>query len=166
MEVLYKAINKDSRKLTEKEQKGNFRLELVSFDDLENMILKNVNDNPRNIYFQKELLNHMTIEEHYKYYEKQGYSKNEIIKKVAKEKDFTHVLLMDDDIRLNPEALVRVFTMLSILKQECKDAFIGGHMLKIDDPHIQSEAADHWDIAGHHPVKFNYNLEKLVFLIV
>ena len=52
----YKAINKDSRKLTEKEQKGHFRLELVPLEDLENMVLKNVNDNPRNIYFQKELL--------------------------------------------------------------------------------------------------------------
>lgn len=52
----YKGIKKDSRKLTAKEQKGNFRLELVSLEDLENMILKNVNDNPRNIYFQKELL--------------------------------------------------------------------------------------------------------------
>ena len=52
----YKAINKDSRKLTEKEQKGNFRLELVSLEDLENMILNNKNNNPRNIYFQKELL--------------------------------------------------------------------------------------------------------------
>ena len=56
----YKVINKDSRKLTEKEQKGHFRLELVLFDDLENMILKNINDNPRNIYFQKELLTIMT----------------------------------------------------------------------------------------------------------
>ena len=53
---LYKGIKKDSRKLTEKEQKGNFRLELVSLEDLENMILKNVNDNPRNIYFQKEII--------------------------------------------------------------------------------------------------------------
>lgn len=53
---LYKGIKKDSRKLTEKEQKGNFRLELVSLEGIENMILKNVNDNPRNIYFQKELL--------------------------------------------------------------------------------------------------------------
>ena len=42
--------------LTEKEQKGNFRLELVSLEQLENMILSNENDNPRNIYFQKELL--------------------------------------------------------------------------------------------------------------
>jgi len=52
----YKVINKNLQKLSEKEQKANFRLELVSFEDLENMILNNKNNNPRNIYFQKELL--------------------------------------------------------------------------------------------------------------
>ena len=52
----YKDIKKDSQKLTEKEQKNNFRLELVSLEDLENMILSNKNNNPRNVYFQKELL--------------------------------------------------------------------------------------------------------------
>lgn len=60
---LNKGIKKDSRKLTEKEQKGNFRLELVSLEDLENIVLKNVNDNPRNIYFQREIL---TILDSYK----------------------------------------------------------------------------------------------------
>jgi len=53
---LYKGIKKDSRKLTEKEEKGNFRLELVSLENLENIILNNKNNNPRNVYFQKELL--------------------------------------------------------------------------------------------------------------
>lgn len=53
---LYKGIKREARKLTEKEQRGNFRLELVSLEDLDNIVLKNVNDNPRNIYFQKELL--------------------------------------------------------------------------------------------------------------
>lgn len=52
----YKGIKKDTIKLTEKEKKDNFRLELVSLEGLENMIVKNVNDNPRNIYFQRELL--------------------------------------------------------------------------------------------------------------
>ena len=52
----YKGIKLDSRRLTEKEQKGNFRLELVSLEELENMILNNINNNPRNLYFQKELL--------------------------------------------------------------------------------------------------------------
>lgn len=87
------------------------------------------------------------------------------IKKVSEEKGITHALLMDDDIRLNPDSLLRTYSMLRLVKPEHKDVFIGGHMLKIDAPHIQSEAADHWDIATHHPVKYNYDLEKINFLI-
>ncbi|MBR4305619.1 MAG: CDP-glycerol glycerophosphotransferase family protein [Ruminiclostridium sp.] len=86
-------------------------------------------------------------------------------KKASETKNFTHILMMDDDIRLNPDSIVRTYTMLRLLKPEHKDAFIGGHMLKIDDPAVQSEAADHWDIVAHHPVKFNYNLENINFLI-
>lgn len=36
---------------------------------------------------QSELINSMTIEQHYSYYEKQGFSKNEIIKKIAKDRN-------------------------------------------------------------------------------
>lgn len=36
---------------------------------------------------QNNLLNSMTIEQHYNYYEKQGLSKNEIIKKIAKDRN-------------------------------------------------------------------------------
>lgn len=35
---------------------------------------------------QQKIINEMTIEEHFKYYEKQGLSKNEIIKKIAKDR--------------------------------------------------------------------------------
>ena len=35
---------------------------------------------------EKKLIKEMTIEEHYNYYEEQGFSKNEIIKKIAKDK--------------------------------------------------------------------------------
>jgi len=82
------------------------------------------------------------------------------VKKVSTEKGITHILMMDDDVRLNPDSLLRTYAMLQLLKPEHKDAFIGGHMLKIDATNIQSEAADHWDIASHHPVKHNYDLEK------
>jgi len=87
------------------------------------------------------------------------------IKKVSNAKGFTHILLMDDDIRLNIDSLTRTYTMLMLLKPQYKNAFIGGHMLKIDDSHIQSEGADHWDIAKHHAVKYNYNLEQLNFVV-
>ena len=50
----YKGISRQS--LTEKELKGNFRLKLFFLEDIENIILENKNSNPRNIYFQKELL--------------------------------------------------------------------------------------------------------------
>ena len=62
----YKGTSKQS--LTEKEQKGNFRVELISIDNLEELVLNNQTINPRNIYFVKELL---TIIEYYK----QTYSK-------------------------------------------------------------------------------------------
>ena len=57
---LYKGIKKASRKLTEKEQKGNFRLELISLEDLENMNLNNKNNNPRNVYFSKVTINYIS----------------------------------------------------------------------------------------------------------
>lgn len=87
------------------------------------------------------------------------------IMQASPEKQITHVLLMDDDIRLNTDSLLRTYAMLRLMKPEHRDAFIGGHMLKIDAPNIQSEAADHWDIVTHHPVKYNYDLEKMEFLI-
>ena len=44
-----------------------------------------INEKEENI----EKLNELTIEEHYKYYEKQGLEKNEIIKKIAKDRKVT-----------------------------------------------------------------------------
>ena len=51
-----KEIKINLQKLTQKEQKDNFKLELISLEKLEDKILNNKNNNPRNIYFQKELL--------------------------------------------------------------------------------------------------------------
>jgi len=72
----YKSIEKESQKLTEREQKDNFNLELVSLETLEIKIQNNINNNPRNIYFQKELL---AVLKKYKNLEEK-----EIIKKLKK----------------------------------------------------------------------------------
>jgi len=88
-----------------------------------------------------------------------GFTRSMIeIMKVAKERNVTHIMMMDDDIRLNPHSIFRTYKLLKMLKPDYKDAFVGGHMLKLDSPTIQSEAADHWDISTHHPVKYNYDL--------
>ena len=52
----YKGVAINKQHLTEKETKDGFKLELVPIIELEKMILDNENDNPRNKYFQKELL--------------------------------------------------------------------------------------------------------------
>ena len=95
-----------------------------------------------------------------------GFTRSMIeIMKQKEAHSITHIMMMDDDIRLNPDSILRTYKMLKLLKPEHKDAFIGGHMLKIDSQNIQSEAADHWDIATHHPVKYNYNLQKPELLV-
>ena len=95
-----------------------------------------------------------------------GFTRSMIeIMKVREERGLTHIMMMDDDIRLNPDSILRTYKMLRLIKPEHRDAFIGGHMLKIDAQNIQSEAADHWDIVKHHPVKYNYNLEKPEMLV-
>lgn len=59
----------------------------------------------------------------------------------AKEcEEFTHILLMDDDIEIKPSALERTYTLLSMLKKEYKDAIIGGAMLRLDYSFVQQES--------------------------
>lgn len=59
-----------------KEPKGEFVIIIEKNCDL-------LNEKER----QKQLLNQLDIKEHYQYYEKQGYEKKEIIKKVAKDRN-------------------------------------------------------------------------------
>lgn len=78
---------------------------------------------------------------------------------------FTHIIMMDDDIVLSPETLYRTYTLTKTLKPEYKNSFIGGSMLELGRPHIQSEAMDLWTPTGSHPVKFQYNITDLSFVI-
>lgn len=59
----YKGVEKDLQKLSDKEKKDNFRLELIALEDLEVLLLNRNSENPRNIYFKKELL---TVLDYYK----------------------------------------------------------------------------------------------------
>lgn len=67
------------------------------------------------------------------------------IKKLQEREGYTHALLMDDDIVLEPEILFRTWTLLLMLKEEYKNAFIGGSMLRLDEPFIQTESGAVWN---------------------
>ena len=52
----YKSVDLQVQHLTEKEKRDGFKLELIPLRRLKELILENQNDNPRNIYFQREML--------------------------------------------------------------------------------------------------------------
>ena len=72
----------------------------------------------------------------------------------------THILLMDDDIVIEPESLVRTFMLLCLLREEYLDAFIGGAMLRLDRQYIQVEAGAVWDAGCLEPLKMNLDLRQ------
>ena len=72
----------------------------------------------------------------------------------------THALLMDDDIVIEPEALVKTYQILTLLKDEYEDAFIGGAMLRLDKQAIQVEAGASWNGGWLKSLKHDLDLRK------
>lgn len=72
--------------------------------------------------------------------------------KNQKKDNITHALLMDDDIVIQPESIYRTYTLLSLIKPEYKNSFIGGAMLRLDEPWRQTESGARWnagELIGH-----------------
>lgn len=53
--------------------------------------------------------------------------------------DPTHILLMDDDVIIMPEALIRTYSLLALMKEQYKKHFISGAMLKTEQMNEQHE---------------------------
>jgi GT2 family glycosyltransferase len=73
----------------------------------------------------------------------------------------THALLMDDDIVIEPEALVKTYNLLSLLKEEYVEGFIGGAMLRIDKQTIQVESGATWNGGWLNSLKQNLDLKGI-----
>ena len=68
---------------------------------------------------------------------------------------------MDDDVVISPEAFFRTYTILQTIKDEYKDAFVGGAMLKLDDQTIQEESGGVWNAFKLIPNKKGYDLANI-----
>lgn len=55
------------------------------------------------------------------------------------DENFTHALLMDDDVSISTESLRRTFNLLSLATGKYKNAFINGAMLVAEEPNRQFE---------------------------
>lgn len=67
-----------------------------------------------------------------------------IIEALRRKEEFSHVLLMDDDILLESNVLVKTIRFLQILRPEHQDLAIGGSMLRLDAMTVQHEAGGRW----------------------
>ena len=84
----------------------------------------------------------------------------------AREKlNLTHLLLMDDDIVLDPEILTRTHNFLLFLKAEHRNKLLGGVMLKIEKPHEQLEkgAKRSSDFSGEWCIRNNPDINLSTF---
>lgn len=59
------------------------------------------------------------------------------------EGEYTHVILMDDDVRILPESFVRTFALLSLARGRYRGAFVNGAMLSLETPTRQFEDVAH-----------------------
>lgn len=57
----------------------------------------------------------------------------------SKSEEFTHFVLMDDDINLDPATIYRNISLLKVLKEEFLECIIGGGMFTLDKPWQQFE---------------------------
>lgn len=74
----------------------------------------------------------------------------------------THVLLMDDDILIQPEAVYRTYIILKHLKEAYKKCFVSGAMLYLENASIQKEDIGTLRNDGYFvPLKREFNQEYL-----
>ena len=87
------------------------------------------------------------------------------ILKVKNTDAYTRVLMMDDDVKFDPNVFERLFVFISLLKDEYKEAHIGGAMLMLDDMWLQSESGEFWRPRGHSALKYRYDLRDIKWLL-
>ena len=66
-----------------------------------------------------------------------------------RENGYTHILVMDDDIKLSPDTLERTYCFLKMLKETYRNIILGSSFLNLDKPNMQVEIGG--NIIGGYP---------------
>lgn len=82
----------------------------------------------------------------------------EVMNQNRQQAGFTHILLMDDDVVIEWGSIVKTCALLSLVREQYKDAFIGGAMLRLDRRNIQTESGARWNHGKLLPLKKGYDL--------
>ena len=76
------------------------------------------------------------------------------IQKASEERGYTHVIFLDDDAVIEPDAFIRTYALLSFLKDKYQGSVVGGAMLDIETGYLQNESGalynkKSWSGLGH-----------------
>ena len=80
-------VAREITKIHEEFVRGTASELLDIFQDVKGEIVLIIEKSNKELVEDRQNLNNLTLEEHYKYYEKKGYEKKEIIKKIAKDRN-------------------------------------------------------------------------------
>ena len=72
-----------------------------------------------------------------------------IIESMRQTTPATHVILMDDDVHVCPESIVRTYRLLRLVRDEYADALVEGSMLSLLEPDVQIEDTGFMSFAGY-----------------
>ena len=67
-----------------------------------------------------------------------------IIEVLKRKKDFTHILLMDDDVVIDPNTIFKTLQFMKLLRPGYQDLHLAGGMLTLENPYWQHEATARW----------------------
>ncbi|MDO4265800.1 MAG: glycosyltransferase [Eubacteriales bacterium] len=81
----------------------------------------------------------------------------EVLQK-KEELKLTHVLLMDDDAVFAPDLFVRLYGLLTTLKQEYRDITVGGNLMREDYPYLQQACGERFE---NFSVQNSYELKDM-----
>lgn len=79
----------------------------------------------------------------------------------------THVIFMDDDVLVQEETFIRLYSMLSLLREEYISSVVGGRMFCLDRKEIQSTASEIWNsgniihIGENQDMRLEENLKEM-----
>jgi GT2 family glycosyltransferase len=90
-----------------------------------------------------------------------------MIEAYRRKEEFTHILLMDDDITLDPHVLFKTIQFLKIVRPEFEQICVAGSNLYDEKPFFQYEAGAKWDWKNLciRPVKADYDLSQVKTLL-
>lgn len=91
-----------------------------------------------------------------------GFARGQLeIQRDADSYGITHMIFMDDDISLDPRALLRAYWFLRFIKKEFDDYVLGGELLRLHFPESQVEAGARWNGGKIASTKPNLDLRRL-----